>query len=253
MPTWRACAAASKGNALALLGKAALAMWWDMAPAARADFEHWHAHEHFPERLGIPGFRRASRWRAADGGEGVFVLYELEDHGVLSSPAYLARLNAPTPWSTRLMPQHRAMVRSQCRVLESRGGATAGHLLALRLSPAAGAHERLRAALGTLAAECVLQPGLAGLHLLRHETPAIAQTAEQQLRGAGDRHADWVLLACGYDEAAVTALWQGPLADAGLMAMGAAGAAQRSRYQLAYAALPADVADVAHVAERQPD
>ena len=71
---------------MALLGKAALAMWWDMAPAARADFEHWHAHEHFSERLGIPGFQRASRWRAADGGEGVFVLYELEDHGVLSSP-----------------------------------------------------------------------------------------------------------------------------------------------------------------------
>ena len=44
-----------------LLGQAALAMWWDMAPSARSDFEDWHAHEHFPERLGIPGFHRGTR------------------------------------------------------------------------------------------------------------------------------------------------------------------------------------------------
>ena len=58
---------------MALLGSAALAMWWDMAPEARADFEDWHSHEHFPERLGIPGFRRGSRWCSAAGGEGFFV------------------------------------------------------------------------------------------------------------------------------------------------------------------------------------
>ena len=44
---------------MSLLGKAALAMWWDMAPEMKADFEDWHSHEHFPERLGIPGFLRA--------------------------------------------------------------------------------------------------------------------------------------------------------------------------------------------------
>jgi hypothetical protein len=228
---------------LALLGKAALAMWWDMAPAARADFEHWHAHEHFPERLGIPGFLRASRWRAADGGEGVFVLYELQDHGVLSSPGYLARLNAPTPWSTRLMPQHRAMVRSQCRVLESRGGSMAGHALTLRLSPAPGRDQPLREALQALAAELATQSGLAGLHLLRHETPAIAQTTEQKLRGAGDRYADWVLVACGYDAAALVALGETALSGARLAALGAAPETARGMYTLAYCALPTDVAD----------
>ncbi|CAN7508595.1 hypothetical protein LJR039_003443 [Pseudorhodoferax sp. LjRoot39] len=228
---------------MALLGKAALAMWWDMAPAARADFEHWHAHEHFPERLGIPGFRRASRWRAAGGGEGVFVLYELQDHGVLSSPSYLARLNAPTPWSTRLMPQHRNMVRSQCRVLESRGGSMAGHALTVRLSPAPGRDQALRSALRALAAELAAQPGLAGLHLLRHETPAIAQTTEQKLRGAGDRYADWVLLACGYEAAALAGLADAALSDASLAAMGAAPGVERGMYALAYCALPADVAD----------
>ena len=34
-----------------------------------------------------------------------FILYELESPEVLDGPAYLARLNAPTPWSQRIMPQ----------------------------------------------------------------------------------------------------------------------------------------------------
>ena len=131
---------------MSLLGQAALAMWWDIAPQVRADFEDWHAHEHFPERLALPGFRRGTRWRSASGGEGMFVLYELARHEALSSPEYLARLNAPSPWSTRLMPEHRNMVRSQCHVVASQGGVTARHALTLRVSPAAGRGDTLQAA-----------------------------------------------------------------------------------------------------------
>jgi hypothetical protein len=123
---------------MSLLGSAALAIWWDIAPQVLADFEDWHSHEHFTERLGIPGFRRVTRWRDVAGGAGIFVMYELDDHAVLSSAPYLARLNAPTPWSTRMMPNHRNMIRSQCRVLESAGGAVARHALTVRLSPEPG-------------------------------------------------------------------------------------------------------------------
>src|SRR6185295_3482083 len=55
------------GGHMSLLGKAALAMWWDMSTSRRPEFEHWHTHEHFPERLGILGFHRATRWTSADG------------------------------------------------------------------------------------------------------------------------------------------------------------------------------------------
>ena len=226
---------------MALLGKSALAMWWNMAPQALADFEHWHAHEHFPERLGIPGFLRASRWTSADGGEGIFVMYELQDHEVLSSPGYLARLNAPTPWSVRMMPHHRDMVRSQCRVLESAGGTTARHALTIRLSPAPGRSEGLRAALGELARRVSMEPGLAGLHLLRHEAPAIAATEEQRVRGLSDRVADWVLVACGYDAARVQALSESELGGAALVKLGASAVIERGAYALAYSAVPADL------------
>jgi hypothetical protein len=226
---------------MALLGKAALAMWWDVAPDLRAEFEHWHAHEHFQERLSIPGFRRASRWTSAEGGEGFFVMYELEDHGVLFSAPYAARLNAPTPWSTRMMPHHRNMVRSQCRVLESHGAVTARHALTIRLSPATGKTESLQRAVGELARAVWMRPGLVGLHLLRHETPPLAATAEQRIRGNADRVADWVLVACGYDASALDALGAAELGEAGLDAAGAAPGTERHLYALAYSATPADV------------
>lgn len=223
-----------------MLGQSALAMWWDMAPPMCGEFEHWHAHEHFPERLGIPGFLRASRWKAADGGEGIFVMYELRDHEVLGSAPYLARLNAPTPWSTRMMPHHRQMIRSQNRVLESRGGPIARHALTIRLSPAQGQGEALRAAVAALAGEVVDAPGLAGMHLLRHEAPPIPPTREQAIRNHADRVADWVLVTCGYDPEVLQALSASRLSDAGLAAMGAAPGAERGLYTLSQSAVPAD-------------
>jgi len=57
-----------------MLGRAALAMWWDVPCEARDELEHWHAFEHVSERLSIDGFLRASRWTDASGGDGFFVI-----------------------------------------------------------------------------------------------------------------------------------------------------------------------------------
>jgi len=223
---------------MSLLGTAALAMWWDMAEDMRAEFEHWHSHEHFPERLGIPGFRRASRWRNVS--DGVFVMYELEGYEVLASAAYLARLNAPTPWSTKMMPHHRHMVRSQCRVLHTRGGAVARHVLTTRLSPATGGAEPLRAALTALIAQFSARAGLTGAHLLKHERPAIAATTEQRIRGH-DQEADWVLLVGGYDAAVLEAVAASELEPSSLVGIGAAPGAVSGLYTLSHCATQADV------------
>jgi hypothetical protein len=224
---------------MALLGKAVLAMWWDVSAESRPELEHWHAHEHFPERLALPGFRRASRWTAVDGGEGFFVMYELEDHTVLASAPYVARLNAPSAWSTRMMPLHRGMVRSQCKVVHSHGAVTARHALTIRLSALDA--QALQRGLGELAATVPQQPGLVGLHLLRHEAPALAATTEQQIRGNADRAADWAIVACGYDLAALRRLEAGELGEAALHALGAAPGAKRRCYGLAYSATPPDI------------
>jgi hypothetical protein len=224
-----------------LLGNAALAMWWNVAPELRSDFEDWHSHEHFPERLGIPGFLRSSRWRSADGGDGIFVMYELAEHATLSSPPYLARLNAPTPWSTKMMPHHRNMVRCQSHVLESRGGAVAGHALTVRLASASGRADELRAGLGSLIASLVERPGVTGAHLLQHQTPVIAQTTEQKIRGAADQVADRVLVVCGYELETLKALAASDLADDALVGLGAVPGRTCDLLSLSHSAVPADV------------
>ena len=180
-------------------GRAALAMWWDMAPAMRDEFEHWHSHEHFPERLALPGFCRASRWADHAAGEGFFVLYELAQWEALASREYVARLNAPTPWSRALMPHHRNMVRSQCRVLESRGGVVAAHALTVRFSARQVRDEDVRNEVCALAEDWHALPGICGVHLLRNDAPAVAPTTEQKIRGLADGAADWILVVTGYD------------------------------------------------------
>ena len=215
-----------------MVGQAALAMWWDMHCDVRDEFEHWHSHEHFPERLALPGFQRASRWADARNGQGFFVLYELAAYEALVSPEYLARLNAPSEWSRKMMPHHRNMVRSQCRVLESRGGAVAGNAITVRCSPAAGEQERLSSHLRALVQELPAQPGLVGAHFLQTDTPAIAPTTEQQIRGLADRTADWIFIAIGYDAQALRRVGEGALSAAALQSAGTSAGAITGAYAL---------------------
>jgi hypothetical protein len=216
-------------------------MWWNIAPEHREEFEHWHSHEHFPERLGIPGFLRGSRWSSADGGEGFFIMYELEAYETLSSEGYLSRLNRPTPWSTKMMPHHRDMVRSQCRVISSVGGGTAPYALTLRVSPAQGREDTLRAYFASVAHEFSASPGGVACHLLRTETPKIAATTEQQIRGGKDAVADWIVVAGGYDRAALESVQGGKLATSAIEVAGARPGAIAGLYQLSYTAVAGDL------------
>src|SRR5262245_44983806 len=43
-----------------------LAIWNDCRPGTEREYEQWYRGEHLPERLSIPGFRAAWRFRAID-------------------------------------------------------------------------------------------------------------------------------------------------------------------------------------------
>lgn len=221
-------------------GQAALAMWWNIAPAMREEFEHWHSHEHFAERLALPGFLRASRWAEAHGGEGFFVFYELERHEALHSPEYLASLNSPSDWSRRLMPHHRDMVRCQTRVVASRGGTVAGHALTVRLSPAAGKSQALKERLLAMVDVLPHERGLSGAHFLQTDAPAIAATTEQALRGHADAAADWIFVVNGYEPAALRSLAGTALSAASLEAAGASAGVAVGLYALRLSVARAD-------------
>jgi hypothetical protein len=215
-------------------GKAAVAIWCDVSPEVRDEFDDWHAHEHMPERLSIPGFRRGSRW-VADEGAGYCMLYEALDEATITTGPYLERLNAPTPWSRKMMPHHRNMVRSLCRVEAACGAGVGQSLLTVRYSPHPAKADALQ---GWLARELLpvlsTRKGLVAAHLLRSIAPAsTAQTTEQMLRG-GDASADCAILVMGYRAGAVAAVAETDLTEAALVAHGAKPGVVAATYRLAY-------------------
>jgi hypothetical protein len=86
-------------------GAGFLAIWSDVEPEHLTDYRHWLTREHTTERVTTKGFLASRVFRMMHSEiNRFFILYELESPEVLDGPAYLARLNAPSPWSQRIMP-----------------------------------------------------------------------------------------------------------------------------------------------------
>jgi hypothetical protein len=175
---------------------------FDVAADAVEEHDRWHTHEHLPERLAIPGFLRGTRWVATSEGPRYMVVYEVESLATLSSPAYLARLNDPTPWTTRIMPSYRGMRRGLCSVLGSFGRGQGGAAALLRFTPPPEDAQPLhRWLLEDVLAGVAEASGLGSAHLLQ-AAQAAAMTNEQRIRGA-DRGVDSAVIVTGYDGDAV--------------------------------------------------
>ena len=189
-----------------MLGAAAVAMWCDVALDVKEDFDDWHAHEHQPERLSIPGFLRGSRWVSTDGRNSYVMLYEAQSEATITAGPYLERLNNPTPWSRKMMAHHKNMVRSLCRVHASHGAGLGQFLLTARFSPEPAQADELERQLADLLPSLPSRKGIVAAHLLRRiSQPAAPQTAEQIMRG-GDGSADWIVFVNGYDADALAAV-----------------------------------------------
>jgi hypothetical protein len=103
-----------------------LAIWNSCAPGSEGDFEEWYQHEHFFERIGVPGFLLGRRYEAVRGAPPYFCIYLTQSPAVLKSPAYIERLNNPTPQTRKIMSgPFRDMVRTVCG-LTARFGAMRG-------------------------------------------------------------------------------------------------------------------------------
>ena len=162
-----------------LAGEGAVAIWNDIAEAGRAQFYAWHLHEHMPERVGIPGFVRGRRYRAADATTQpeFFTLYETLSFQVIQGSDYLSRLNAPTEWTRAATAHFQSTTRSLTRVVASHVP-----LLCSALEAAA----RL--------------PRISGAHLLRADDDVSGQsTAESKGRKDLLTPARWVVLLEGCD------------------------------------------------------
>jgi hypothetical protein len=230
---------------MALLGKGALVIWHDPAPAVEGDYNEWHSKEHMFERVGVPGFRRGQRAIAISGGPRYFNFYEVDDLATLTSKPYLDRLNDPTPWTRRVSPHMHNNTRTLCRTVASTGaGGVPAFWTMILVSPATGRKDALCAWLADDALpKLVLRPGVLGAHLLEGEPAASGQeTAEKRLRGDRNEFVDWLILVGGYDSEALAAVRADPLSEAGLAGRGAASSQVRGIYRLVHCVTKADLA-----------
>lgn len=232
---------------MALLGDGLLAIWNDIDPAVEAEFTHWYLSEHFAERVGIPGFLRARRYVAAAPGPGprYAALYETETADVLASPAYIARLNDPTPLTTRMLAQFRNTIRSVSHVAASVGQGVGGAMASLWLTPDAARVDAGADALedwlrDTALPGLVAEPNMVAAHLIKVD-PALTRndSTETQVRAEPDRIGDWIVLAEALDDAALAAACAEWLSADALGARGGAG--ESRRYRLMHCLVSDDV------------
>jgi len=216
-----------------LLGHGAMVFWHDIE-GDDADYNHWHAYEHMPERVGIAGFHRGRRYLAIEGGPAYFNMYETESAATLISQPYLERLNSPTSWTTASLPKFRNSNRTLCRISASFGKGVGGVLLTLQLAPAQDRADRLRDRLaGQLLPEFVTRPGIVGAHLLEADAAASRmETAEKSLRDRPDEVADWVVLVEALDAPALKRLREAELGDVALAEAGAGVIQNAALYRL---------------------
>ena len=224
------------------LPRAAMLLSFDIAEPTQAEHDDWHSHEHLPERLAIPGFLRGSRWRALAGGPAYFVMYEVAELGVLSSPDYMQRLNHPSPWTTTMMVSYRGMRRGLCEIVARAGHGLGGFGLLLRFGVEAHRQTELCDWLtGQMLPTLPAQSGLASAALFRAGLQA-ESTVEQRIRG-DDASVDWSLLVTGFDRPCVEALVSGALSPSEMERRGASGVVSAT-YQLVHCVGRGDLAAV---------
>ena len=71
-----------------LTGEGLLLVAIDVDPLHDAELNRWYDEEHIAERMAIPGFLRARRFVAREGGPRYLALYDLDSPAVLESAAY---------------------------------------------------------------------------------------------------------------------------------------------------------------------
>ena len=98
------------------MSRGVLAIFNNVSAGRDEDFDAWFQGEHLPERLAIPGFLYGRRHRAISGTHGYFNFYITENPEVLTSGAYVARIDDPTPRTKVVMSEiFRDMCRTVCR------------------------------------------------------------------------------------------------------------------------------------------
>jgi len=104
-------------------GTGLLAVWMQIPAELEQDLNDWYKQEHLPERIEIPGFLTALRYRSLDGEPKYMALYDLETPQVLYSDAYKDMRRNSTDWTRRIGRSLEKNIRHEYELMSSAGEA----------------------------------------------------------------------------------------------------------------------------------
>jgi hypothetical protein len=186
-----------------LAGKGMLLTSMDIDPSDEADFNRWYDREHLLERVAIEGFLEARRYVAHQGSPKYLCLYSTATFEVLDSPTYRTALMNPTDWSKKNLARFKNMIRAVARITISRGQGRGAALGIIRLRPASGSADKLRAALrDSLDPEKL--DGIISMHLIEND-PVLSKPITDDPAISDPGAGDWFVLIDATDVNAVAA------------------------------------------------
>jgi hypothetical protein len=128
-----------------------LAVYVDVPPELKPDFEKWFDTDHLPAMRELPGFVNAMRFDGVEGSPNTLALYELTSLEVLGTPEYLALSQLSSPLvDTKLRAGLRDYTRLAYRLRTARvtpgsGLSEAPYVVATRLFAKPGHESAIRA------------------------------------------------------------------------------------------------------------
>ena len=175
-----------------LAGNGMLLTSMDIDPEHEADFNRWYDREHLIERVAIDGFLEARRYIAGQGSSKYLCLYSTETFEVLDSPAYRKALTTPTEWSKTNLARFKNMIRTIARITISHGQGRGAALGVIRLRPAEGARDKLRASLRDQL-DPEQRDGIISMHLIESD-PALSKPLTDDPPVSDPGAGDWFVL-----------------------------------------------------------
>jgi len=134
--------------------QAQLFVWSDIDPDHEADFNQWYDREHMEERVRIPGFTGARRYRAVSGSARRYLaLYRASNLADFTSDAYRKAFTKQTQWSITNFGRMSNTRRRVMQVAQEGGFGWGGALVLIELVPNAMDTDAVSNVLGKLMAE----------------------------------------------------------------------------------------------------
>jgi hypothetical protein len=184
-----------------LAGKGMLLTSMDIDASNEAEFNRWYDREHLEERVAIDGFIEARRYVAHEAQPKYLSLYSTETFEVLDSEVYRTALANQTKWSQENISRFKNMIRAVAHITLSRGQGRGAALGIIRLRPAAGGEDKLRATLRELLDPTKLD-GVISMHIIESD-PRLSKSLTEDASSPNPGASDWFVLIDATDVSAV--------------------------------------------------